>query len=74
MKIEMKTLQAGPGGVRRPGRVYRVSDEDGQILIKAGAAVAVEDDNKPAPEVERTVATDDAENATAPVSKRQRAK
>ena len=38
----MKTLLAGPGGIRHPGQVYEVSKKEGKALIEAGAAEAVE--------------------------------
>lgn len=70
MKIEMRTLQAGPKGIRRPGQRYEVTAQVGKELIEAGAAVQVEDDNKPAVEIERAVETGKAETATAPAAKR----
>ena len=42
MQIKMKTLLAGPGGIRHPGQVYEVSKKEGKALIEAGAAEAVE--------------------------------
>lgn len=42
MKIRMLTLSAGPEGVRAPGQVYDVPADEGQRLIAAGAALAVD--------------------------------
>lgn len=42
MRIKMLTLDAGPGGVRRPGQVYEVPDKEAQELINGGFAEKVE--------------------------------
>ena len=42
MWIEMKTLMAGPGGVREAGRVYEVPDKEAKALIEGGYAKQVE--------------------------------
>ena len=39
MLIEMKTLQAGPTGVREAGTVYEVPDKEAKALIEGGYAV-----------------------------------
>lgn len=70
MKVEMKTLQAGPDGIRRAGQIYTVSAETGKQLIAAGAAVMVEDDHKPAPEIERAVEPVEQETTAAPAAKK----
>lgn len=41
MKIKMFTLMAGPQGVRKPGEVYTVPDEEGRALIAGGYAESV---------------------------------
>ena len=42
MWIEMKTLMAGPGGVREAGKVYDVPDKEAKALIEGGYAEQVE--------------------------------
>lgn len=42
MQIKMKTLLAGPGGIRHVGQVYEVSKKEGKALIEAGAAEEAE--------------------------------
>lgn len=39
MKVKMLTLDAGPQGVRQPGKVYDVSATEGKALIAGGYAV-----------------------------------
>lgn len=41
MKIKMKTLQAGPNGVRQPGKVYDVPAAEADALISGGFAEKV---------------------------------
>ena len=41
MKIRLKTLMAGPGGVFLPGSVIEVSPEEARALIAGGYAEAV---------------------------------
>ena len=64
MKIEMKTLQAGPKGIRRPGNVYTVPDAEAKALIENGYAVEVKEAKEPEPEVERAVAPPEYEVET----------
>jgi len=42
MWIEMKTLMAGPGGVREAGKTYDVPDKEAKALIEGGFAEQVE--------------------------------
>ena len=39
MKVKMLTLDAGPQGVRQPGKVYEVPTAEGKTLIAGGYAV-----------------------------------
>ncbi len=39
MKIKMLTLEAGPEGVREPGKIYQVPDAEAKRLIAGGFAV-----------------------------------
>lgn len=41
MRIKMKTLAAGPGGVFRTGQIVDLSDSQAQDFIRAGAAEAI---------------------------------
>lgn len=41
MRIQMKTLAAGPNGVRIPGKTYDVAEDEGRGLVDGGAAVAL---------------------------------
>lgn len=45
MRIEMKTLAAGPFGILEVGKVYQVEKDIGQPLIDGGFAVAPTDPN-----------------------------
>jgi hypothetical protein len=38
MKVRMRTLSAGPDGVRQAGRVYEVPKDEGEELIDRGFA------------------------------------
>jgi hypothetical protein len=40
MIIRMRQLAAGPGGIRKPGQVVDVPDDEALGLIRAGAARA----------------------------------
>lgn len=42
MWIEMKTLMAGPSGVREAGKTYEVPDKEAKTLIEGGFAEQVE--------------------------------
>lgn len=42
MKIEMKTLAAGPDGVMLPGKTYEVSEKKGKDLVDGRFAVESE--------------------------------
>lgn len=42
MKIKMRTLDAGPDGVRRPGEVHDLPTAEAEQLIAGGYAVKVE--------------------------------
>jgi hypothetical protein len=52
MQIKMKTLAAGPDGVRHPGIAYDVPDDVAAALIDAGAADPLHPRIEPAPEPE----------------------
>lgn len=39
MKVKMLTLDAGPEGVRQPGKIYDVAEKEAKELIKGGFAV-----------------------------------
>jgi hypothetical protein len=39
MKIKMLTLDAGPDGVREPGKIYEVPNAEAKQLIAGGYAV-----------------------------------
>lgn len=41
MTVKMKTLSAGPNGVREIGKTYEVDAEEGQALCSGGFAVPV---------------------------------
>jgi hypothetical protein len=41
MWIEMKTLMAGPNGVREAGKTYEVPDKEARVLIAGGYAEEV---------------------------------
>jgi hypothetical protein len=61
-KVRFITIDAGPGGVRHPGQVVDVSDEEAAALIAGKHAVYVE---APARE---TTAVRQPETATPPAS------
>lgn len=48
MKIEMKTLYAGPSGSINPGQVADLPDAEARALIDGGYAISAEPE-KPAP-------------------------
>lgn len=51
MKVRMLTLSAGPdSGIRKPGDIVQVTDEEGQALIAGRFAVPAEKAVKRAPE------------------------
>lgn len=39
MKVKMLTLDAGPDGIREPGKIYEMPEKEGRELIKRGYAV-----------------------------------
>lgn len=39
MRIKMISLMAGPAGTREPGKQYTVPEDEGRMLVAAGAAV-----------------------------------
>ncbi len=41
MRVQFKTLRAGPGGVVSPGQVVDLPDEEAQEAIRSGSAVEV---------------------------------
>lgn len=47
MRVRMKTLMAGPDGVRKPDAVYDLPTAEAQALIDGGYAVKVEKADKP---------------------------
>ncbi len=47
MKVRMKTLMTGPGGIRHPDEVVDLPKAEANALIKAGAAVPVPSANTP---------------------------
>ena len=59
MKVKMLTLQAGPKGVREPGKEYDVPDKEAKELIAGGYAQPVG--------VEKAASRRGAEKATEPV-------
>lgn len=66
MKLRMRTLSAGPKGVRAPGQVIEVSDAEGEQLLKGGYAERLEAPapRKPAADVKtETASTAPPENA-----------
>ena len=50
MKIEMKTVYAGPNGNYKPGQVVDMEDQQAKDLIKGGYAVPYVDPQKAADE------------------------
>ena len=58
MKVKMLTLQAGPNGVREPGKVYDIPAIEAKSLIGGGYAQAVE--------IEKATDRASKEKATAP--------
>ena len=56
MKIRMKKLAAGPGGVFTPGSVLDIQPKEGKVLVDAGAAVEIKAPEAPQPEPEVAVA------------------
>jgi len=61
MRVRMRTLSAGPRGVRRPGEEHEVSEEEGRALVKGHYA----DEVRKPPKPEQAVAGP-AETAVAP--------
>lgn len=59
MRVRLKTLLAGPGGVVQPGTVIDLPQADAVALLASGSAVAVD-----APKVEQPKET------RAPIKKR----
>lgn len=57
MKLRMRTLSAGPKGVRRPGQIVDVPEAEGEQLLKGGYAERLD---APAPKKAST----DTETAT----------
>lgn len=49
MKVKMRTLDAGPDGVKHPGKTYDVSEAEGKALIAGGYAVEVKGASAAAP-------------------------
>jgi hypothetical protein len=45
-KVRMKTLDAGPNGVRQIGQVYDVDDKEAKELVEGGFAEYVEKSNE----------------------------
>lgn len=77
MKIRMKTLMAGPGGVAFPGQIVDVPPETGRLLIEGGYAEAVERVRPAAggrgdSEIEAATAPEAPEQALSPRGKRSR--
>lgn len=52
MRVRLKTLLAGPGGVAQPGTVIDLPQADAVTLLASGSAMAVD-----APKVEQPVET-----------------
>lgn len=52
MKILMKSLSAGPEGVRSPGKIYEVPDNEAKGLLEGGYAVAAPEPAAQAPKPE----------------------
>ena len=65
MKIEMKTLQAGPDGTREAGKVYDVPDKEAKALIEGGYAVPYQGKAK-AVVAEKAIGPRGRERAVAP--------
>jgi len=66
MKVKIKTLLAGPGGIIQPGQIADVDPEQAVALIAGGFAVAVE--GMPEPEKPQVV---EDEAAPKPVGTRR---
>ena len=60
MRVRALKVLAGPSGVRQPGQVFEVSDDEGRALIAAQAAQSV---GQPAPVIETAVEAPAPENA-----------
>lgn len=77
MKIRMKTLSAGPAGVRHPGKTYDLAEDQARDLIAGNYATAIAEQSAallaattspaPAPEIQHATAPPPpAQKATAP--------
>jgi hypothetical protein len=72
MKIKMKTLQAGPDGVRLPDHIYPVPDAEARVLITGGYAVEVKEAAEPV-SVQASVEEEAPEEVTEEAPKIERA-
>jgi len=73
MKVQMKTLLAGPSGTAHPGQVVDVSEATGQALVQGGfAEEIIPKPPKSAPEEPETETLTPPENAAGKPGGRQR--
>ena len=70
MKIRMNTLMAGPHGVRHPGEVCIVSEEEAEMLVSTGHAEAVEEAKEETPQLDAE-AVEEADAAQKPGGKKK---
>ena len=66
MRIKMKTLMAGPDGIRKPDTVYDLPTAEAEALIAGGFAEKVERAAKPEAAEPRTATRGRGRTATKP--------
>lgn len=78
MQVQLKTIYAGPTGVRQPGDTIEVSDAEGQALVDGKYAVAVPDavpagvEMEQKPDIETAASSGARETTALPGARRRR--
>ncbi len=76
-KIKIRTIMAGPKGVRVPGDIFEVSDAEARRWIKAGYASEVEEEPEPEPKEEpvpESTSVEPPENTSKPAVSKPKAR